>query len=360
MDLACSYHDEVVGPLLAARWPGLPYAAARLGSGSDVLGLDDAMSRDHDWGLRLTVLLDRTAAAAVGGIGAVDSHLERVLPASFRSLPTRFATTWDPTVRQRAEVATPEEFAASRLGIGVDRPWNAEDWLAVTGQSVLEITGGPVFRDTPGTITDIRRRLAWYPDDVWRYLVAADWARIGQELPFLGRTGSRGDDLGSRVLTGRFVAIAMHLGFLLERRWPPYPKWLGTLFARLPSAGAAGPALAASLAAPTWHLRESALGDALVVLHEVQRATGLPTGGYPLGPFLDRPFQGVVDVPELLLASITDPAVRQLPAGVGSVEQWVDNVAVLAMPERRVAAVAAGPSSAYDAPSRPAADGAHA
>lgn len=160
MDLACSYHDEVVGPLLAARWPGLPYAAARLGSGSDVLGLDDAMSRDHDWGLRLTVLLDRTAAAAVGGIGAVDSHLERVLPASFRSLPTRFATTWDPTVRQRAEVATPEEFAASRLGIGVDRPWNAEDWLAVTGQSVLEITGGPVFRDTPGTITDIRRRLA--------------------------------------------------------------------------------------------------------------------------------------------------------------------------------------------------------
>lgn len=225
MDLACSYHDEVVGPLLAARWPGLPYAAARLGSGSDVLGLDDAMSRDHDWGLRLTVLLDRTAAAAVGGIGAVDSHLERVLPPSFRSLPTRFATTWDPTVRQRAEVATPEEFAASRLGIGVDRPWNAEDWLAVTGQSVLEITGGPVFRDTPGTITDIRRRLTWYPDDVWRYVVAADWARIGQELPFLGRTGSRGDDLGSRVLTGRFVAIAMHLGFLLERRWPPYPKW---------------------------------------------------------------------------------------------------------------------------------------
>ena len=51
-ELAGRFFAEVVEPLLSHAVPGLGYAAARLGSGSDVLGLDDAMSRDHDWGCR--------------------------------------------------------------------------------------------------------------------------------------------------------------------------------------------------------------------------------------------------------------------------------------------------------------------
>jgi len=42
LKLPGDYYREVVAALLAARWPGMPHAAARLGSGSDVLGLDDA------------------------------------------------------------------------------------------------------------------------------------------------------------------------------------------------------------------------------------------------------------------------------------------------------------------------------
>jgi hypothetical protein len=48
-ELAREFHADLVGPLLARAMPGLRYAAGRLGSGSDVLGFDDAMSRDHDW-----------------------------------------------------------------------------------------------------------------------------------------------------------------------------------------------------------------------------------------------------------------------------------------------------------------------
>lgn len=130
----------------------------------------------------------------------------------------------------------------------------------------------------------------------------------------------------------------MHLGFLLQHRWPPYSKWLGTCFARLPDASAAGPALAAAQAALTWQERQAALVEALVTLHEVQRHAGLPTGTEVAEPFIERPFARVhASVSQLLLAEVNDPLLRRLPPGVGSVEQWVDNVDVLTVPQRRVA-----------------------
>jgi hypothetical protein len=56
--LARQFHADVVEPLLARSMPMLRYAAGRLGSGSDVLGLDDEISGDHDWGCRLTPPVD--------------------------------------------------------------------------------------------------------------------------------------------------------------------------------------------------------------------------------------------------------------------------------------------------------------
>lgn len=38
----------MVEPLLERAFPGIPFSAARLESGSDVLGLDDAMSQEPD------------------------------------------------------------------------------------------------------------------------------------------------------------------------------------------------------------------------------------------------------------------------------------------------------------------------
>jgi len=328
--LAGAYYDDAVRPLLEAWRPGLPHAAARLGSGSDVLGLDDETSRDHDWGLRLTLLVDDSDVAAV------DGYLEGALPAEHDGLPTRFATTWDPVVRHRVEVATPRGFARSRLGLDPTTDLDAVGWLSLTGQSVLEVTAGAVFHDGPGELTRVRERLRWYPDDVWLHVLAAEWARVGQELPFVGRTGARGDDVGSRVLAARLVGSLLRLGLLLERRWPPYPKWLGTAFAGTPSAATAGPHLDRALAAPTWQDRDAALGEACDALHERQRDLGLPAlAGRATEPFFDRPFRGLRGLPELLRDAAGD-TVHGLPSAV---EQWVDAVDVLTDGPRRVAVV---------------------
>lgn len=333
-ELARGFFTEVVAPLLNRAMPGLEYAAARLGSGSDVLGLDDALSRDHDWGCRLTLLVD---AAAGDQVPRVSRLLEDELPERFRGFPVRFPVTWDPSVTHKVDVATVAGFTASRLGVDPTQGMSVLDWLTVTGQGVLEVTAGPVFTDHTRTLAPARALLAWYPPDVERYVLAAGWQRLVQQMPFLGRTAQAGDELGSRLLSAGLAADLVSLAFALSRRWAPYPKWRGTVFRSLPVAARLGPLLDAVVAAPGWPDRESALAAACEVLLDVQRERGFPAPASAVIPFYDRPYRTVDGaVLEGLLAEVTDPDVARLPL-VGAVEQWADATDVLASPGRRAA-----------------------
>ncbi|MFC7374573.1 DUF4037 domain-containing protein [Brachybacterium sp. GCM10030268] len=322
-ELSQAYFEDLVQPLLTRHAPQLGYAAARLGSGSDVLGFDDAQSRDHDWGLRLTLLVEDDRA------DPIDALLERELPRTWCGHPTRFATTWDPQVRHRVEVASAADFARSRLGLDPTRGLTVLDWLSLTGQCVLEVTAGPVFHDGTGAISRIRETLAWYPRDLWIYAVAADWSRLGQEFPDVGRAGLRGDEDGSSVIAARHVRTMLHLAHLLHRRWPPYGKWLAHSAAGLPGGGALRIAVHEVLRARDWRTRQGALADAVELLAAAQGEIGLPTLQPATEAFFERPHIGVRGIPELLGETITDPAVRALPAGVGTAEQISDNVTVL-------------------------------
>jgi len=328
--LSRAYYNQLVGPAIAARWPRMPYAAGRLGTGSDVLGFDDAVSRDHDWGLRLNLLVPADM------VTRVHAYLDTLLPRTFGGHPTRFALTWDPQERHRIQVETVNTFISACTGLKMSGSMSVADWLSLTGQAVLEVTAGPVFVDTAGELTAARERLAWYPED-WAYVVATDWARLAQELPFIGRTAERGDELGSQVIASRLVGVAMHLAHLLERRWSPYAKWAGTSLNRLPRSAATAESLHRALGARDWRPREASLVDALRRLHRLQRQIGLPAVDDPIEPFWDRRYQSIRDdVVTQLEASVTDATVRALPRGVGSVEQWTHNVDVLLHPARRL------------------------
>lgn len=69
------------------------------------------------------------------------------------------------------------------------------------------------------------------------------------------RAGIAGDEVGSAVIGARLIRDIMLLGFLLERRYAPYAKWLGTAFSRLACAPVLTPLLRRAQAAPNWQER---------------------------------------------------------------------------------------------------------
>lgn len=334
--LAREYWSRVVRPLLDEALPDVPRAAARIGSGSDVLGLDDEMSRDHDWGLRLQLLVPPEYVVEV------EALLVARLPAEFGGHPARFAFTGRQHAQLAVDVTTMDELIATGIGFDPRSGGNTDDWLSLTGQAVLEVTAGDVFEDTEGELTALRAALAWYPDDLWSYVVASDWERIDKELPLMGRAGDRGDELGSRVIAARLVDVAVHLGFLLCREWAPFSKWRGTLFSRLPLPPEVGLSLGEVLTEDHWRGRGERLAAALDVLAEVQRGTGLPAPARTCVPFWERPYLHLDPalVPGMM-ATVASPDVRVLTVGLGSIEQRSDNVDLLVHGDLRRAALAA-------------------
>ncbi|MEU7905516.1 DUF4037 domain-containing protein [Actinoplanes sp. NPDC049118] len=338
----CRYlYVEAVRPLLDAAYPGLRHAAARVGPGSEVLGFDTERSVDHDWGPRLELFLTAGDAARHGG--ELSALLAERLPKQVRGWPTNFEPAGAPVrvmtattgpVAHRVHITDVAAWSAELLGFDARPGVSDLDWLATPAQRLAEVTGGEVFHDGIGELTALRERLRWYPGDVWRHLLAAQWTRIAQEEAFVGRTAEAGDELGSRLIAARLARDVMRLCLLLGRRYPPYGKWLGTAFAGLPGAGAIGAALRDAVDARDPVRRQAALCDAYEAAGRWQNRLGLARPVDPARrPYHDRPYP-VIDAGRFataLLERVGDAGLATLPP-FGGADQYVDSTDVLGRP----------------------------
>ncbi|HWC83819.1 MAG TPA: DUF4037 domain-containing protein [Pseudonocardiaceae bacterium] len=339
VQLSGLFYRDAVRPLLDRRFPGLAHTAVLLGPGSEVLGFDTARSTDHDWGPRLQLLLrvedlaehgaaidDLLAANLPATVAGYSTHFEPVSAAGTRHLGPAFDR-----IRHGVVIAELGAWLTGQLGFDPRAGVTPLDWLSTPTQALAELTAGAVFHDGLGRLVPIRDRLAWYPDDVWRYVLACQWQRISQEEAFVGRCGETGDELGSAVVAARLVRELMRLDLLLHRVYPPYGKWLGAAVTRLPDAENLTPALSAALAATDWRTRERHLVDAYETVAARHNDTGLTEPVDPrTRPFHDRPFR-VLHAERFAAAlrdTIHDPRLRELPL-TGAIDQFVDSTDAL-------------------------------
>lgn len=342
MDLAREFYRQAVRPIMSRRFPRLRHSAALLGSGSEVLGYDDAVSADHHWGPRAMIFLEQDDHIAVAD--EMKRILAAELPYRFMGYSTNFSApkTSDGdhgtqilqeistgAVNHRVEILTLHGFMREYLGIGAEQALCAADWLSLPQQKLLSFTSGAVFHDELD-IQRIRDRYSYFPQDLWLYLLACAWSRIGQDEHLAPRAGAIGDELGSSVIAGRLARSIILLCFLYERRYAPYPKWLGTAFAGLRCAKELAPILRSLQAGDTWRDRERHLCSAYEILNGMHNSRDLTKPVQPaVENFHGRGFlvSNAWRYSEALLAEVHDGEVKAIAeqSQIGSIDQFSDS-----------------------------------
>src|SRR5258708_5093606 len=160
IELSRRFYDELVRPWLAGAFPDLRHAAALLGAGSELLGFDDEMSRDHDWGPRLQIFVSENDFA--GQAYAIVAAFADIAPQTFLGAPIGFQGQRQPSpqsaraacdVRHGLEVWTVETRLRRQLSLEPDEPRDNLTWLGLAEQRLLGLTAGAVFHDDDGRLS---------------------------------------------------------------------------------------------------------------------------------------------------------------------------------------------------------------
>jgi hypothetical protein len=352
LKLAEGFFSEEVKPILESCFPGLQYSAALIGSGSEVLEYDTEMSVDHHWGPRVMLFLKPDDFNTKKD--SIKTILSQYLPPVYRGYSTNFSAP-DPedhgtqmlrpaapgAINHRVEIYTIAGFFSDYLNIDINKEIDPVDWLTLPHQKLRSIVSGRIFYDGLG-LEQIRRRFSWYPQDIWLYILASGWARIGQEEHLMGRAGFVHDEIGSALIGTRLVRDIMRLAFLMEKEYPPYAKWYGTAFSKLKSSERLIPVLTNVLHSVSWQDRERYLCLAYHILAEMHNDLKI-TG--PLSTettqFFRRPFRiiGGEKFAKAIAERISDPEIARLAAHqpIGSIDIFSDNTDLLENESLRLA-----------------------
>ena len=221
--IAEKYYEEYGAPMLHEEFPELEgiVAVGLCGSGSECMGYDDEFSKDHDFEPGFIVFLppeevvDRRLAF----------RLERAydkLPDEFMGLKRNKDVSYD---TGRHGVVRAADFFRGKVG-DPDGNLTMEKWMTIPEHYLLEATNGKIFRDDLGLVTDVRKKLAYFPEDVRLKKLAGALMLAEQASGYnYERLLSRGDTASAQLAVCEYVKEVLSVIFLLEKRYKPFYKW---------------------------------------------------------------------------------------------------------------------------------------
>jgi hypothetical protein len=228
-EISRRFVEQEVLPAVGRFRPGLEgrVAAGMLGFGSDAAGLDDVHSRDHHWGPRVNLIL---TASDEGLAGDLQRFVRGQLPPEFEG----FHVHHEDANRAGVTAECVDAFFEHLLGTA-HPPQTLVGWVSLCEADLHAAVSGTLFTDPAGEFSARLEAFAYYPDDIRRKKIA-DWLILmSSHGPYnLARCVKRDDQVGALVYLGESVKRLMEIGFLLNRRYAPYNKWLNRCFRDLP------------------------------------------------------------------------------------------------------------------------------
>ena len=223
LELSRGFFEEYGLPMLREQFPELlpQLAAGLLGSGSECFGFDDEVSRDHDFEPGFCLFLP--------GEDAVDRRAAFQLERAYAKLPKEYAGVARPMLLPvggaRRGVLRTDEFFTEKVG-APDGVLTLGQWLTVPEQALAEAVNGELWLDGPGTVTAIRERLSYFPEDVRCKRLAGQLLLMAQAGQYnYARCLAHGERAAAQLAVSEFVRSALAAIFLLNRRYKPYYKW---------------------------------------------------------------------------------------------------------------------------------------
>ena len=191
-------------------------AIGMFGYGSDCLGYDDEISRDHDFGGGFCILLPAPVYQKIG----------KEMQEDYEKLPDEFMDVKRLTSfhgQGRVGVFEIDQFFLQFLNI---YPHSSNDWLYLDEQALLNCTNGMIFDDYYGEVTKIRKELAYYPEVIRIKKIALTVAKIAQSGQYnYGRCMKRHDYVAANLAINEFIDQTLSLIYLMNKRYKPYYKW---------------------------------------------------------------------------------------------------------------------------------------
>lgn len=221
LSLCRAYYEEIGQPALqpqfAAVWDHI--AAGLVGEGSECLGFDDEISRDHDWGPSFCLWLSNEDYATFGQ--ALQKAYD-ALPQEFRGFQRRET----PGGQGRVGVWRISDFYRSFIGLS-RAPETLAEWIRIPETFLSKATNGQVFADPSGRFSAIRQSLlAFYPHDVYLKKIAFYAAKMAQSGQYnYKRCLDRQELVAAQCARYEFIKAAMAMTYLLNKKYMPFYKW---------------------------------------------------------------------------------------------------------------------------------------
>lgn len=237
LELAKKYYDTYGRAMIDEQFSDIAgYTAAGLvGYGSECLGFDDEISRDHDYGPSFCIWLPRDIYVRCGK--AVQAAYD-ALPKTFLDFPERVE---EPQGKGRVGALCLEDFYREILGRET-LPQTDAQWLMIPEEALSTAVNGCVFEDRLGEFSAFREGLLrYYPESVWRRKLADALAKASQAGQYnYARAMRRGERVTAELALSEFVRESMRLVYLLNRTYAPFYKWMHRGLRELSTGGEIG------------------------------------------------------------------------------------------------------------------------